>query len=433
LTRRQLEAGLTFKFDFLTGTHPGFGHEPPTATNWFPKTCPFRATRATKMETSDVSLIRGRKREAGVPMIDREGALAPGSATGLSPLGVDLPLAPSGDPSWLLVEEGFTLVREHEIESIFAVANGYIGTRASLEEGSRLSQPVTFAAGIYADDPASGLGPALAVLPDWPHLEIMVDDDRLAMESGRVIEHRRMLDLRQGVLWREWRQQDASGRVTRVRFLRLASLADRHVLLQSVAVTAENYAGRVELIAGLTLPDGRGERGQLTVTRDLATVIALARETSVAMATGSVAHPKSEATKSRQERPTDHVDERWSWEAGLGETVYLNRMVSVYTSRDVADTADTARAHVAMIQKRGVSAFARDHVAAGAVGGTPRRYRSLAMTRPSGRCASPCIIWWRPQILTMSTFRSALVALPAKTIVGTSSGTPKFTCCRSIC
>ena len=176
-----------------------------------------------------------------MPMIDRETALAPGSVTGLSPLGVNLPLAPSGDPGWLLVEEGFTLVREHEIESIFAVANGYIGTRASLEEGSRLSQPTTFAAGIYADDPASELGPALVVLPDWPHIEIAVDGDRLSMESGRVIEHRRMLDLRQGVLWREWRQQDFSGRITRVRFLRLASLADRHVLLQSVAVTVENY------------------------------------------------------------------------------------------------------------------------------------------------------------------------------------------------
>ena len=141
-------------------------------------------------------------------MIDRATALAPGGVTGLSPIGVDLPLAPSGDPGWLLLEEGFTFVREHEIELIFAVANGYIGTRASLEEGGRLSQPATFAAGVYANDPASELGPALAVLPDWPHLEITVDGERLSMESGRIIEHRRMLDLRQGVLWREWRQQE---------------------------------------------------------------------------------------------------------------------------------------------------------------------------------------------------------------------------------
>jgi len=30
----------------------------------------------------------------------------------------------SSDPGWLLVEEGFALVREHEIESIFAIGNG---------------------------------------------------------------------------------------------------------------------------------------------------------------------------------------------------------------------------------------------------------------------------------------------------------------------
>jgi trehalose/maltose hydrolase-like predicted phosphorylase len=94
----------------------------------------------------------------------------------------------------------------------------------------------------------------------------------------------------------------------------------------------------------------------------LVTVEVLTRQSSLAMATGSAAQPKSEATKSRQERPTDHVEERWSWQAGLGETVCLNRVVAVYTSRDVADPADTARARVTMIEKRGVPALARDHV-----------------------------------------------------------------------
>jgi len=295
-------------------------------------------------------------------MSDREIALAPGGSTGLSPLGVGLPLAPSSDPGWLLVEEGFALVREHEIESIFAVANGYIGTRASLEEGSRLSQPGAFAAGIYVDDPAPELGPALAVLPDWPHLQIAVDGDRLSMESGPVLEHRRMLDLRQGVLWREWRQQDLSGRITRVCFLRLASLADQHAVLQSVAVTVENYSGRIELIAGLALPGAQRERAPLTVAYDSATIVVLAREASVAMATGSALQPKSEAAKSRQERPTEHTEEHWTWEAGLGETARLDRVVAAYSSRDVADPADTARAHVAMILERGASALATAHV-----------------------------------------------------------------------
>src|SRR6266536_1368248 len=193
-------------------------------------------------------------------MSDRSTVAMPSSITAGNWLGVKLPLVPSSDPGWLLIEESFTLVREHEIESIFAISNGFIGTRASLEEGSRLSQPATFIAGIYVNDPRSGLGPALTVLPDWSHLEIDVDGDSVSMHSGRVLEHRRMLDLRQGVLWREWRQQDSSGRITRVRFLRLASLADRHVLLQSVAVTVENYSGRIEFVADVALPDGQNER-----------------------------------------------------------------------------------------------------------------------------------------------------------------------------
>jgi kojibiose phosphorylase len=280
-------------------------------------------------------------------------------ATSRRLLGDDRPLAPTSDRGWLLVEEGFTSVREHEIESTFAVANGYVGARASLEEGSRVSQPGTFLAGIYVDDPVSTLGPALAVLPDWAHLQITADGDRLSIESGRVLEHRRVLDLRQGVLWREWRQQDVRGRITRARFLRLASLADRHVLLQSVAVTLEDYSGRIELVGGFTAPAGEDGHAPLTVTRDSAT-IAVRGTTSVAIVAGSA--PRSDAVPSGEDRPSDQVRERWSYEAGPGATVRLDRVVAVYTSRDVADPGGAARVHVAGIQERGVPKLVRAHV-----------------------------------------------------------------------
>ena len=159
----------------------------------------------------------------------------------------DLLLSPHRDPGWLLIEEGIDPAREHEIESILAIANGYLGTRASIAEGGRFSHPSTFVGGIYVADAALELGPRLAVLPNWLHVEVTVEDRQLSLEAGRILEHRRLLDLRQGVLWREWRHQDPSGRITRLTYLQLASLADRHVLLQSVAVTAENYAGRISL------------------------------------------------------------------------------------------------------------------------------------------------------------------------------------------
>ena len=40
-------------------------------------------------------------------------------------MGLILPAVPTTDPEWLFVEEGFTLAREHELESLFAIGNGY--------------------------------------------------------------------------------------------------------------------------------------------------------------------------------------------------------------------------------------------------------------------------------------------------------------------
>ena len=62
---------------------------------------------------------------------------------------VELPVAPTADPGWILVEEGFTLAREHEVELLFAIGNGYAGSRGSLAEGSALSAPATFVAGVF--------------------------------------------------------------------------------------------------------------------------------------------------------------------------------------------------------------------------------------------------------------------------------------------
>src|SRR5690242_19923504 len=66
-----------------------------------------------------------------------------------------LPATPTPDPGWVLAEDGFHLAREHEIESLFAVANGYVGSRGSLAEGSSLSAPATFIAGVFDTLPHS--------------------------------------------------------------------------------------------------------------------------------------------------------------------------------------------------------------------------------------------------------------------------------------
>jgi len=111
------------------------------------------------------------------------------------------------DPSWALVEEGFSLAREHEIESICTVADGYVGTRGSLAEGSILSSPATFLAGVFDSRDGSAASLALVALPDWTQFRILGDRVPLALEAGEILEHRRILDLQHGLLFRTWRHR----------------------------------------------------------------------------------------------------------------------------------------------------------------------------------------------------------------------------------
>jgi trehalose/maltose hydrolase-like predicted phosphorylase len=157
------------------------------------------------------------------------------------------------DTPWLLIEEDFTLAREHEIESLFTTGNGAAGVRGALEEGSELSAPATFMAGVFSRADAPGAVPELLTFPNWIKLEIRINGTALHLAEGKVLEHRRILDLKHGVLYRQWRQSDSNGRITQFRSLRFASLADRRLLLQQVLLTAENYCLTAELESSIEL------------------------------------------------------------------------------------------------------------------------------------------------------------------------------------
>ena len=226
---------------------------------------------------------------------------------------------PTNESDWVLIEEGFTLAREHEVESLSAIGNGYVGSRGSLAEGCSLSAPATFVAGAF-DMGESGSGPGLVRVADWTRLCVMIEGHALQLDRGRCLEHRRILDLQQGMLWRQWRHQDELGRITRLEELRLASLADRHLLVQSVTLTAENYSGNVTIDATPT--------GPLIQKTKIALMIAMGLCTRLFPPLGgSISSTESHTHQLRMEQ---------------GETHRLDRVAAVCTSRDTDDPIETA-------------------------------------------------------------------------------------------
>lgn len=157
------------------------------------------------------------------------------------------PVAPTEDPTRTLVEEGLQFLREHEVESIFTVGNGAAGVRGSLSEGTLLSAPATRIAGAWLRMAPDAL-PAVARAPEWTGLRVRVGDDDLAVEDGEP-DHRRVLDLAQGMYWRTWRHESSDGQATSLRVARFASIADRRLVAERVEVTSENWSGALEIEA----------------------------------------------------------------------------------------------------------------------------------------------------------------------------------------
>ncbi|MBU6462194.1 MAG: glycoside hydrolase family 65 protein [Bradyrhizobium sp.] len=277
----------------------------------------------------------------------------------LSDCPADFSLSPTADPSWLLVEDGVNPAREREIDSLLAICNGYLGMRASAAEGISFSYPSTFIAGLYVTN--GGLGPRLAVLPHLLCVDVTVQGEKLSLAAGRALLHRRQLDLRQGILWTEWRQQDPSGRITRLTSLELTSLADRHVMLQSVAITAENYAGRISLTARTCPLDmASTDIEQVAIESDALLMRIPGNEIGIAKA--SEVRSLAASFLPDHETGPNGREERWSWEATLSGTIRFDRIFTIFTSRDVGNPAKAARDHLTAMGARSLQTAAAAHV-----------------------------------------------------------------------
>jgi alpha,alpha-trehalose phosphorylase len=139
---------------------------------------------------------------------------------------------------WSLTEVGLdpSVLGVHE--SVFALANGHIGMRGSFDEGEPSVVPGTYLNGFFEERPLpyaeAGYGfpeqgQTVVNVTDGKLIRLLVRDSPLDLNYGEVIDHRRTLDLRAGVLRRvtEWRSP--SGRQVRVTSTRLVSLVRRSI------------------------------------------------------------------------------------------------------------------------------------------------------------------------------------------------------------
>ena len=283
------------------------------------------------------------------------------------------------DPRWLMTVEGWVPGREPGIEAVFALVNGYLGTRAAVEEGSDASDPATFINGVFdtvTEEVAQAAAtpehqiiaaptPELVVAPDWSRLRITVEGEPLDIETAELLGQRRTLDMRRGVLVREWRVRTGM-RTTRLRSLRFASLDDRHVLGQVVELTPEDWSGSVTveaIVDGDVTNDGGVRHLVDHQTRRVNGGLLLTTATSqkhiqLCFATAATLRESegSEVTSEDASTSTALV-QRWRFDATQDRTSTLRRLVTVFTSRDTTDPAGRAAQRLEEAVRAGVPAL----------------------------------------------------------------------------
>ncbi len=121
-------------------------------------------------------------------------------------------------------------------ESIFALANGHLGMRGTLDEGDPSVPGGTLLNGFHEQRPlpyaetAYGqpeVGETVVDVTDGKLIRLLVNDELFDVRYGELLEHERTLDFRTGILDRKVHWRSPSDREVRIHSQRLVSLSQR--------------------------------------------------------------------------------------------------------------------------------------------------------------------------------------------------------------
>jgi len=149
------------------------------------------------------------------------------------------------DP-WRLVETAYRPAELGLTETLFTVANGYLGMRGNPPEGRDAYAHGTYVNGFHETwsikhaEHAFGFartGQTLVNVPDAKVMKLYVDDEPLILGTADIEHYERVLDFREGVMRRSVIWRTPAGKRVRVDTSRMVSMAQRHLAVLTLEVT----------------------------------------------------------------------------------------------------------------------------------------------------------------------------------------------------
>jgi beta-phosphoglucomutase family hydrolase len=292
--------------------------------------------------------------------------------------------------AWSLVFDRFDPAHEGVREALCTLGNGYVATRGAAA-GARADgthYPGTYLAGGYdrlTTDIAGRLveNEDLVNCPNWLALEVRIgDDDWFDLRRVEVLSFRQELDLRRGMLLRQIRFGDRSGRRSTLAERRFVSMGDMHLGALELTLTAENWSAEVAVRTAL---DGRIVNAGATLYRPFANrhLAPLSGESFdddcmfllVRTLQSNIHLAQAARTRATIDgRPLEgarrplvepgYVGQAFELALRQGETLRLEKIAVFHTSRDHAVSECGLAARKAIARAPGFEVLMSDHVLA---------------------------------------------------------------------
>ncbi|MES2151421.1 MAG: glycosyl hydrolase family 65 protein [Pseudomonadota bacterium] len=268
-------------------------------------------------------------------------------------------------------------------ETLFALGNGYIGLRATAEEGysgpAGSSLDGSYLNGFYESEPiaypeaAFGLAKTnqfMLNVPNAKGITLWIGDERFDPLEGSLANYERVLDFRSGVLERSLEWTSPSGKRLALRSRRLVSFADKHLFALEFDVTPLNFSEPVRLLSELdgavsNVQAGDDPRVGSAVSGPALQFDAIEQDASLTLLTQHTHNSGftlvsaidnnlacASATHAVATRAGQRAGQMFEAAAVQGQTIRLTKYGCYYSSRDYPAGQLAARARDTLAQAR---------------------------------------------------------------------------------
>lgn len=165
---------------------------------------------------------------------------------------------------WKITEEQFKTETNYRNETTFALSNGYIGTRGTMEEAYDFDVDAgmegNFLNGFYestdirygeANYGSPLKSQTLLNLPNMKETRVWVDGEVFSLLESDVSQYSRVLYLREGIVRRTLIWTTRSGKQLKMESVRLVSFDQKHILAQRMTLTPLNFEGNIRVASRL--------------------------------------------------------------------------------------------------------------------------------------------------------------------------------------